>query len=239
MIKVLNLLTTLIIFLILNLGFINQAIAHETFQNDFGLWTAVNVYAPITEKVQSRFQISPRWLNNSTDFNQLILHGLLGYKFNEHLSFFQGYAWSTLYMPNFKREQRPYQELKITHNIKKISVEHRFRFEERFLQDIEGLSLRGRYKLKGSYPLDKKERWALVLFDELFINFNSHFGGPQGGIDRNRIYAGINHKFSENITADLGYQLEHQHKKGSAADPLNHFVFFYLNFFLPTLVQNR
>ena len=230
----------IVVFLsILNIGFINHVFASETFKNDFGLWSAVNINAPITEKVQSRFQISPRWRDNSTDFNELTLHGLLGYKFNKHLSFFQGYAWSTLYIPNFKREQRPYQELNITHNIKKVSVEHRFRFEERFLQDIEGITLRGRYRLKGSYPLDKKERWALVLFDELFINFNSHFDGPQAGIDQNRIYAGINHKFSENITADLGYQLQHQYKKGSTRDPLNHFLFFYLNFYLPTLVQNK
>ena len=221
------------------LGFKNYALASKDFQNDLGLWSAVNVNVPITEKFQSRFQFSPRWLDDVTDFNQFVLHALLGYKFNEHFSFYQGYAWSTRYIPNFKREQRPYQELTISHNLKKLSVEHRFRFEERFIQDIEGITLRPRYRLKASYPLDKKERWALVLFDELFVNLNSHFGGPQAGIDQNRIYAGINHKFSERISGDLGYQLQHQHTKGSNLETLNHFVFFYLNFYLPTLVQNR
>ena len=234
-----NKIFTLLVLLSIYVGCINHAFAHEAFNNDFGIWSAVNINAPITEKVQSRFQISPRWLNNSTDFNQLILHGLLGYKFNKHISFFQGYAWSTLYIPNFKREQRPYQELIISHNVKKLSLEHRFRFEERFIQDIEGVTLRPRYRLKASYPLDKKERWSLVLFDELFVNLNSHFGGPQAGIDQNRIYAGINHKFSERISGDLGYQLQHQHTKGSNLETLNHFVFFYLNFYLPTLVQNK
>ena len=229
----------ILILVSLHLTCISPALAAETFQNDFGIWSGVNVSAPITEKFQSRFQISPRWLDNATDFNQLILHGLLGYKFNKHISFFQGYAWNTLYIPNFKREQRPYQELTISHDIKKTSIEHRFRFEERFLQDIEGISLRARYRLKGMYPLDKNKKWSLVLFDELFVNLNSHFGGPQAGIDQNRIYAGINHKFNEIINADLGYQLQHQHKKGPTVDPVNHFVFFYLNFNLPALVRNK
>ena len=211
----------------------------DSLKNDFGLWTAVNINTPITKKFQSRFQMSPRWLDNSTNFNQLILHALLGYKFNEHLSFFQGYAWSTLYRPNFTREQRPYQDLLITHNINKISLEHRFRFEERFLQDVEGISLRARYKLKGTYPLDKNEKWSLVLFDELFFNLNSHSKGPEVGLDQNRIYIGINHKFNENISSDLGYQLQQLNPPRSSINRFNHFIFFYLNFFLPALVSSK
>ncbi len=220
---------------ILSFSCIIPIFAKETFDNDLGLWTAINVNAPITEKFQSRFQLSPRWLDNGTDFNQLILHALLGYKFNKHISFFQGYAWNTIYIPHFRREQRPYQDLIISHSIRKTTLEHRFRLDERFLQDIEGISLRARYRLKGSYPLDKKEKWSLVLFDELFINLNSHFGGPQAGIDQNRIYAGLNRKFTENINADLGYQLQHSHGKGSQIDHLNHFIYFFINFSLPTL----
>lgn len=227
-----------IIILILSLWNLNPACAKDTFANDFGLWTAVNVYAPITEKVQTRFQISPRWLDNSTDFNQFVLHGLLGYKFNKHFSFYQGYAWNTLYIPNFTREQRPYQEAIISHELDKLEFEHRFRFEERFLQGVDGVALRGRYRLKGTYPLDRNKKWSLVLFDELFINFNSPDDGPEAGIDQNRIYAGINRRFNENISADLGYQLQHRHFPGPKVETLNHFIFFYLNYYFPQLVKS-
>ena len=237
--KIINLwILSLVIFLVVCFQCGNYALAGETFKNDLGLWTAVNISLPIKGKFESRFQISPRWLDNATDFNQFILHGLLGYRFNKHVSFFQGHAWSTLYIPNFRREQRPYQELTISHNVRKLSFDHRFRFEERFIQDIEGISLRARYRIKGTYPLDKKEKWSLVLFDELFVNLNSHFGGPRAGIDHNRIYAGVNHKFNENISTELGYQLQHVHRPGPAVENLNHFVFFYLNFFLPPIVKN-
>ena len=215
----------------------NPAFANNDFENDLGLWTAVNIHAPITEKIQSRFQISPRWLDNTTDFSQFIVHGLLGYKFNEHFSFYQGYAWNMSYMPSFKREQRIYQEATFSHDIAKVSLDHRFRFEERFLQSIEGISLRARYRLKGTYPLDKLKKWSLVLFDEIFVNLNSHFDGPQAGIDQNRIYTGINRKINENINIDLGYQLQHQFKSRPSRDNLNHFIFFYLNCELPQLVK--
>ncbi|MBI2995256.1 MAG: DUF2490 domain-containing protein [Candidatus Melainabacteria bacterium] len=226
----------LLVFYLESTNFAFSALANENFKNDLGLWTAINVNAPIKGKLESRFQISPRWLDNTTDFNQFILHALLGYKFNNHLSIFQGYAWNTLHIPNFKREQRPYQELTISHDANQISFEHRFRLDERFLQDIEGISLRARYRLKGSYPIDKAKKWFFVLFDEIFVNLNSHFDGPQAGLDQNRIYAGINHKFNENISADLGYQLQHFYKR-SGTDNLNHFIFFYLNFYLPPFVN--
>lgn len=225
----------LIFLLTANLISVSPVFGKDNFSNDFGLWTAVNVNVPIKGKFESRFQFSPRWLDNATDFNQFILHGLLGYKFNKHLSFFQGYAWSTLYIPHFIREQRPYQELTISHDVDKLSFEHRFRFEERFLQGVDDVSLRGRYKIKGTYPLDKERKWSLVLFDEIFFNLNPQNGGPQAGLDQNRIYAGINHKFNENISSDLGYQLQHLYRRGSTLDTLNHFIFFYLNFSLPPL----
>jgi hypothetical protein len=226
-----------IFFLILCFSNITFAYANEQFKNDLGAWTAVNISVPITEKVQSRFQISPRWLDDISDFNQFILHGLLGYKFNEHFSFYQGYAWSTNYIPSFRYEHRPYQEAIISHNIKKSRLEHRFRFEERFIENIDGVPVRGRYRLKWSYPLGKKEKWSLVFFDELFINFNSKTDGPQSGIDQNRIYTGVNYKFNENINSDLGYQFQQVHRKGPSIDPLNHFIFFYLNFQLPQLIR--
>lgn len=224
----------IIILCFLNLNFVY---ARDNFSNDFGLWTAININAPITEKIQTRFQISPRLVDNVTDFSQFVLHSLLGYKFNDHFSFYQGHAWNTLYIPRFTREQRIYQEAIVSHKVDKLNFDHRFRFEERFLQGFDTFSLRGRYRLKGTYPLDKNEKWSLVLFDELFINFSSSSNGPQAGFDQNRIYAGINRKFNENINADLGYQLQHHHNPGPLRDRLNHFIFFYLNYDFPQFIK--
>lgn len=215
----------------------NYGLPVTAIENDLGTWNGVSINTPITEKIHTKFYVSPRLLDNSTDFNQLILHGLLGYKLNNHFSIWQGYAWSTTYIPNFRREQRPYNDFIYDSTFKKFEIENRIRLEERFLQDIEGVNLRLRYKLKGSYPLDKKKRWKIVLFDEIFTNLNSHYGGPQAGLDQNRIYIGVNRKINEHFNIDTGYQLQHQHKKGPNNDILNHFILIHLNFILPQILK--
>ena len=68
-------------------------------------------------------------------------------------------------------------------------------------------------------------------------NLNSHFSGPQTGIDQNRIFVGINRKLNENISIEGGYQLQHLHKKGSLPDGLNHFILVNLNVNLPQIVK--
>lgn len=219
-----------ILFLAFMQTFNIAAFGKDNFSNDFGFWNTINISKPITEKLQSRFQFSPRLTDNFTGFNQFILHALLGYKFNEHFSFFQGYAWNTTYIPHFRREQRVYQEVNLFHNVNKISFEHRFRLDERFLQHVNGASIRGRYRLKGIFPFDKQKKWSLVLFDELFVNLNSRSGGPSSGIEQNRIYVGINRKITENLNTDLGYQLQHILMREARPDTLNHFVLFSLNF---------
>ena len=233
----------LVFLLTANLISVNPAFASKDFSNDFGLWTAVNVNVPIKGKFESRFQVSPRWLNNATDFNQFILHSLLGYRFNKHLSFFQGYAWSTYYAPRFIREQRPYNDLLISHSVDKFSFEHRFRLEERFIQDVRGASVRARYKLKGLYPLGRSKKWSLVFFDELFFNLNSPNNGPNSGIDQNRIYVGILRKLTDNFSVEGGYQLQQRLTQGPnnphKPDLLNHFLLLYLNYSLPSLAQGN
>lgn len=204
-----------------------------SIENDLGSWTNINLEVPISKKVISRFQVSPRLLDNITDFNQFITHGNIGYKFNEKFSAFQGYAWSTTYIPNFRREQRLYNDIFYETDFKKTKFQNRFRFEERFLQSIEGISLRGRYRFRVSHPLDKEKKWHLVGFDEIFFNCNSHHGGPQAGLDQNRIYIGLNRKINEHFNIDAGYQLQHQHREGKNNDNLNHFILFHLNFILP------
>lgn len=221
-------------FTLITLILITQSSAFS-MENDLGSWTNINLQVPITEKVHSRFQVSPRLLDNVTDFSQFITHGALGYRFNKYFSIWQGYAWSTTYIPNFRREQRLYNDVFFEHNLKKLEIENRFRFEERFLQSIEGITLRGRYRFRASYPLDKKEKWRAVFFDEIFFNCNSHYDGPQAGLDQNRIYVGLNRRINEHFNAEGGYQLQHQHREGKGNDNLNHFIMFNFNFILPTI----
>lgn len=227
----------LVLFLVL-FTFIRPqfALADRYIDDDLGLWINNNINLPITEKVQSRFQISPRLLDNITDFNQFILHSILGYKLNKNLSIWQGHAWSTTYIPHFRREQRIYQEVLLQNEFPKFNLENRIRLDERFIQDA-GFSFRPRYRLKAIIPFGKNNPWSLVTFNELFINLTSSSNGPKRGIDQNRIFAGLRRKISDNVSVEGGYQLQYVNSNGPKVDKFNHFILLRFEVTLPQLLR--
>lgn len=230
------------IILILFLFFIssNSSFAKEIeISNDLGDWNNINISLPLTKKIATRFQISPRILNNFSDFNQFIFHSSLGYRFNKNLSFWQAYAFNTTYIPDFRIENRVYQDAILEHSFKNISFENRFRFEERFLENVDEISLRGRYRLKAVIPLIKKKKVYLSLFDEIFFNLNDAQNGPQSGLDQNRVFVGLGKEINDYLTLELGYQLQHQNRIEPSKDRLNHFILTNINLQFPQIFKTK
>src|SRR5690606_2349588 len=97
--------------------------------------------------------------------------------------------------------------------IRKLSLTNRTRLEERFIEDTGGASIRGRHMLRGSYPVGKSQKWSLVAYDELFVNFNSVSNGPASGLDQNRAFAGINRKLNEHANVEAGYMMNYVNRR--------------------------
>lgn len=216
---------------------INPSFASSHQEDDLGLWINNNISLPITEKVHTRFQISPRLLDNTTDISQFILHSVFGYKINDNVSFWQGHAWSTTYDPRFRREQRFYQEVIVEKEFSRFDIENRFRLDERFIQNAGSVVIRPRFRLKTTIPITKDKKWNLVFFDELFVNLNTASSGPQRGINQNRIYAGIKKIINKNIALEGGYQLQHINSPAPKIDKFNHFILFNFDVVLPQLIK--
>lgn len=220
--------------LLINCSTFNLALAAE---DDLGLWTPIYIKLPVTKKIIGNFEVNTRLQENITDINQLLIRPSIGYKLNENLSVWQGHAWISSYLPRFIREQRIWQQILHEKHFSKFDLMNRTRFEERFIQNVEGVSLRGRHFLRAGYVLDKNKIWSLIISNELFVNLNSHFQGPQAGIDQNRVFAGINKKINNNFNFDLGYQLQYINNQAPARDRLNHVILanFYID--LPSLLK--
>lgn len=214
-----------------------KASAHSHQIDDLGLWINNNISLPVTEKVYTEFQISPRILGNVTDFSQFVLHSELGYKFNKNLSIWQGHAWSTTHIPGIRREQRIYQEVIYWKEFSRFSLENRARLDERFIQNAGSFSFRPRYRLKAFFPLNKSRDLKLVVFDELFLNLTTSSSGPKRGVDQNRIYVGLRKDVSKNVSVEGGYQLQHVNSPSPSLDKFNHFVLFNFDFLLPQLIR--
>lgn len=148
------------------------------------------------------------------DHHQSLIRFAGQYRFKPSLQVSLGYGF--IYtelegdpnMPN--NEHRIYQELMLNTPIKKSSIRHRFRTEERFLES-GGFAGRIRYCLFTDLPVSekgfKKGGTYLAFYDEIFLNAIKK--DEQSVFDRNRLYGGIGYKVSDNLGVQLGYMLQH------------------------------
>ena len=224
-----------LILLIILLTFINSGPC-KAVENDLGLWAPVWITLPVNKKVSSLLEISPRSQDNVTQFNQLFIRPALTYRLNDKLSLWQGYSWNPLFHP-FRNDQRVWQQIQLNEDFGKYSLESRFRLEERFLEHIPGIPVRGRYRLGAWIPLDKNKIWKFVLWDEVWFNFNSRPNGPQAGYDRNWLFAGINKKISGNVNLEGGYMFQYINNQSPKQDLLNHVILVNLYITLPQLMK--
>ncbi len=152
------------------------------------------------------------------DLEQLLLRGGLTYTpegTNAKLTF--GYANITTGAYGDSdatvNESRIYQEALLPHRISnKIHLTHRFRFEQRFVED-QDFRTRFRYNLFLNIPLNQadfsKGAWYLAFYNELFINGQREIGEREVELfDRNRFYAAIGHSLKDNLRTQLGYMIQ-------------------------------
>lgn len=208
-------------------------------ENDLGLWTPIYINIPATKKVKTNFEINPRIQENVTDFNQLIIRPSIGYYLTDNLSVWQGYAWVTNYIPDFVSEQRIWQQLLHEKEFNRFKLSNRFRFEERFIDNINGVPLRTRYMFRSQIPFTDDKKWSFVFFDEVFVNLNSKDSGPKAGIDQNRFFVGLNRKFSKSFNAEGGYLMQYINIAGNSENRLNHNILVNFYFDTPQLFGNN
>lgn len=108
-------------------------------------------------------------------------------------------------------ESRIYQEALIPQQLgKRIYLTHRFRYEQRFVED-QDFRTRYRYNLFLNVPFNKSalEKGALyaALYNELFVNGQKDIGDGKEVefFDRNRTYLGLGYVLKEGMRFQLGW----------------------------------
>ena len=192
---------------------------------DFQLWIPVYLTVNFTDTIHGWYEVQPRFGDDVSQVNQLLLRTAFGYRFAEHWSIWQGYAWTPDIEPTFKTESRIYQQLLYVQQFPAIKLMSRTRFEQRWIEDVSGTSLRFRTLLRGQVPLDRQKLWGVVVQDEVFFHVNSPTNGPDSGFDQNRVFIGINRVLNTHLNMDIGYQLQaiNTDKSGSFNDK-NHIL---------------
>lgn len=107
-------------------------------------------------------------------------------------------------------ENRAWQQLILTQKSRNIFIEHRFRSEQRFLNnlthDAKRTEHRIRYRFQALFPLYSISPHLRHLFfafnNELMIKFEKNTADL---FDRNRLFLGIGYQFHPKLNVQIGY----------------------------------
>jgi hypothetical protein len=190
--------------------------ARADSSSDTQLWSTLVVTAPIDSQEKFSFygEVQPRFGDDVSAIERLVVRPGLTYKVTDTLAATIGYAYTPLFLNNtydyhYRDEQRVWEQLAYTQKLASwpITFNHRFRQEQRFIDDTSEAAHRTRYLLKASIPFHEGGRFGATGNDEVFFNWNSVDHGPRAGFDRNRIFSGIYYE-AKPARIELGYLSE-------------------------------
>ena len=192
-------------------------------KSDFGNWFIFFGNQKIKKNWNWHYEVQYRNYNFVGDMSQLLVRTGFGYNLtenNNNVLLGYGFIIDQNYLDGDSNktttyEHRIFQQFITKHKINRATIQHRYRFEQRFKE--EGFKMRMRYFLALNIPLNHKEMVKntvyLSAYNEIFINLSST------PFDRNRLYGGIGFKFNKNFRMELGYM--NQFLIGPDQDQLN------------------
>lgn len=184
------------------LGF--SAAAHAD-ESDSQLWTQITFNKRFTSGVRLFAEVQPRLGENFNHWTQLVVRPAVGYQVTPKLSLWLGYGWTPSFFPEFTGENRIFQQALLEDRFHALSLNNRFRLEERFIEHSGGTSVRVRHQIRASHPIRSGSPWSLVGYNELFWNLDSTPRGPQAGFDQDRVYLGTAYNLSKSARVEAGY----------------------------------
>ena len=173
-----------------------------------GTWNLINLQQQLNKKWTAFGEVQLRSLRLYNEFHYYEYKGGMSYNFNRQVAAQVGLGNYDTYRPggNFKTpmlndEFRTWVQLRIKHELGRFQMEHRYRAEQRWTQD--GYRNRFRYRTQVLLPFrnktGKENGWYTVAWNEIFFtNLPPYF-------ERNRVFAGAGHEFSNHLTVQAGY----------------------------------
>ena len=196
--------------------------------SNFGNWLIYIGNKELSGKWNIHNEIQYRNYNAVGDLEQLLLRTGIGYNLtenNHNILLGYGYILSENYIGDSDdkisvNEHRIYQQFTSKQTVGAIKLSHRYRFEQRFVED--DFKMRFRYFLALNIPFSSNEnnRYYISAYNEIFLNTKTSI------FDRNRVYAGLGCKINNSIKIEAGYM--NQFFETRSRDQFN--IITFLNF---------
>ncbi len=182
-----------------------------------------------TFKLDNRFSLHFDAQLRSTDQLEKVSAILLRPGLNFHLN--KTWVFTAGYMLNLNRrsigevssflgEHRIWQQALLNYKIKRVTVAHRFRFEERFIprakmvnnhleSDGYNQAFRFRYFVRSIFPLTAEPTFSsgpfFALQNEVFLNTGDRSAANGKAFDQNRLYGALGYRLKGKLDIEAGY----------------------------------
>jgi hypothetical protein len=218
--------TSIILVLLLSL-----TVSAQTIVQNSGWLTFVN-NTKLKDKLGFSLDVQIRSADNWEYVRNVLIRPGLTYNLNSTNMISAGYLWAStetkgsIATPAL-HEQRVWEQYLLSHRLKGSFVSHRFRLEQRFIEQFAGGNMfaqRFRYFVRLVQPLQGnveafKKGAFIALQDELFLNIQNKELLNNNLFDQNRFYFAVGYRSSKKLDVEAGYL--NQYLKGVTRNTSN------------------
>jgi hypothetical protein len=226
----------------------------ESVTQTISWWCYFGTYR-VSERFSVWTELQLRRANFVSEWQQVLPRVGLNYHYNKNVLFTAGYAYLWTYpygeqpipLTEPRYEHRPWQQMVLLHESGKLAFQHRYRLEQRFLQNWSAvdpgtnlrtiepgfeLQNRMRYRFLVSRPLTQdangKQKLFATAYNEIFINFGDNIGFNL--FDQNRLGTTVGYQLAKDFNMQVGYMNQVIQKANGKSVENNHALTLFLTF---------
>lgn len=222
--------------------FLPLTLLHAQQNTHTGWLASFNTFS-INKSWSIHLDVQLRSTDELSQVQALLIRPGINYNIKKNQVITAGYA----YIPNryfsatdneLLAEHRLWQQFIVWQPVKNTSIQHRFRFEERFVPkpatdnndlytDEYSFSTRFRYFVRSIIPLSAQKAgfekgMFTALQNEVFFNVTNQNNVNGKTFDQNRLYAALGYRVAKQFDIEAGYMWQFVEKKEGLGTTNNH-----------------
>jgi len=181
----------------------------QSAEDELGNWLIYNGTFRFSDRWSVFTEAQLRLYQVTSDVNEAFVRAAAHYNFNPDalvgLGYMRSGTWAYSDGTREVIEDRVYQQFTIQHFWDRTRLEHRYRLEQRWIEEggDTRFSNRLRYRVQVTAPLNRPAiepgAWFINAYDEIFLNWDS-----SRGFDQNRLYVAGGYQFTSLANLQLG-----------------------------------
>jgi len=181
--------------------------------SDIQLWPSVGFNHGLGERWGAHLVVRARFDDDVSETKDVLLRPFVTFRANDNIVLDLGYDY--LHSFTASSENRFWQAAQHRFLWREISVSNRIRVDERWIEGVNGVVARFRYRLRTTHPLWSPD-WYGVISDEVLANMNDQGSGPPQGFEQNRLRFALGFRIKNRLRIESGYEYQYVQSRGGA-----------------------